>query len=116
MHRYFTHALPLHVADEEQSVLPRLRPLAPEIVDALAAVEEEHRAHDELLARLVPAWDALRSDPARRKETLADVRRLQADLEAHLAAEERTMVPALARLPAAEARAIVDELRARRAR
>jgi iron-sulfur cluster repair protein YtfE (RIC family) len=114
VHRYFTQALPLHVADEERSVAPRLRQIAPETVEALETMEREHRAHDELLARLVPAWEALRSDPRLRRETHADALRLRAELEAHLAAEERLIVPALARLPAEESRAIVTELRARR--
>jgi iron-sulfur cluster repair protein YtfE (RIC family) len=114
VHRYFTQALPLHVADEEQSLAPRLRRFAPEAAAALDAMEREHRAHDEVLARLIPAWEALRADPGVRRETLADARRLQAQLEEHLAVEERLIIPAIARLPADEASAIIAELRARR--
>ena len=116
VHRYFTQALPLHVADEERSLAPRLRKLAPHTAAALETMEREHRAHDQLLARLIPAWDALRSDPRLRRDTLADAVRLRALLEEHLAAEERLVIPALAQLPAEEARAIVAELRARRTR
>ncbi len=115
VHRYFTQALPLHVADEEQSLAPRLRRFAPDVGEALATMELEHRAHDEILANLVPAWDALRSDPSLRRDTLDDARRLRSQLETHLAAEERVVLPAIARLPAEEARAILAELRARRA-
>jgi iron-sulfur cluster repair protein YtfE (RIC family) len=114
VHRYFTKALPLHIADEERSIAPRLRRFAPDAAEALAAMEREHRMHDELLARLVPAWDALRLDPRGRQDTLADARHLETQLEEHLLAEERAVLPALDRLPAAEARGIVDELRARR--
>jgi iron-sulfur cluster repair protein YtfE (RIC family) len=114
VHRYFTQALPRHVADEELSVAPRLRQFAPETGDALAAMEREHRAHEELLARLIPAWESLRADPGPRRFTLADATRLQAALEEHLAAEERLVVPALVRLPGAESDAIVEELRQRR--
>jgi hypothetical protein len=79
-------------------------------------MEREHRAHDLLLARLIPAWDSLRSDPRPRDGTRADAVRLQAELEQHLAAEERLIVPALARLPPEEQRAFVEELRSRRSR
>ena len=39
---------------------------------------------------------------------------LRAELERHLAAEEQLVVPTVARLPADEQRAILDEMRARR--
>jgi hypothetical protein len=111
VHRYFTQALPLHVADEELSIAPRLRLLVP---DALAAMEREHRAHEELLASLVPAWAALREHPDGRRATHAPAARLQSVLEEHLAAEERLVIPALARLPAVELGAIAAEMRRRR--
>jgi iron-sulfur cluster repair protein YtfE (RIC family) len=114
VHRYFTQALPLHVADEEQSLAPRLRRFAPDSAEALAAMEREHHAHHGLLARLLPAWHALSSDPQLRRDTLTDARRLQIELEEHLAAEERLIIPAMARLPEEEARAMVVEMRARR--
>jgi iron-sulfur cluster repair protein YtfE (RIC family) len=114
VYRYFTEALPLHVADEEESVSPRLRRFAPETADALRTMERQHRAHDELLARLIPAWGELRSDPRRRRDTHADAVHLRSELEEHLVAEERAVIPVLARLPHEEQRAFVDELRARR--
>jgi iron-sulfur cluster repair protein YtfE (RIC family) len=113
VHRYFTQALPLHVADEERSLAPRLRQFAPDTSEALAAMEREHRAHEALLARLIPAWESLRADPGPRRATLADAARFQTALEEHLVAEERLVVPALLHLPAAESSAIVDELRQR---
>jgi iron-sulfur cluster repair protein YtfE (RIC family) len=116
VHRYFTEALPLHVADEERSVAPRLRRLAPDTALALDRMEREHRAHDSLLAILIPAWASLRSEPGAKTSLAADAAHLQSLLEEHLAAEERLVIPALARLPADELRALVDEIRARRLR
>ena len=77
-------------------------------------MEREHGEHHEILARLIPAWDALRSDPRLRRDTINDARRLQSELEMHLEAEERVVIPAIALIPADEARAMVEELRARR--
>jgi iron-sulfur cluster repair protein YtfE (RIC family) len=114
VHRYFTRALPLHVADEEQSLAPRLRRFAPDTLDALATMEREHREHAALLARLVPEWEKLARSPAGRGATLADAQRLLAALEAHLAAEESAVIPSLSRVPPAEAQAFAGEMRARR--
>jgi iron-sulfur cluster repair protein YtfE (RIC family) len=116
VHRYFTQALPLHVADEEQSLAPRLRRYAPETMAALADMEREHREHERLLGGLVTAWAAIGDDPGRRTASAEAASRLRAELERHLAAEEGLVVPALARLPADEARAILEEMRARRRR
>ncbi|MBN8616763.1 MAG: hemerythrin domain-containing protein, partial [Deltaproteobacteria bacterium] len=53
--RYFREALPLHVADEEESIRPRLAGHA----DALAQMHAEHDAHREALAALDAALSAL---------------------------------------------------------
>lgn len=116
VHRYFTQALPLHVTDEEQSLAPRLRRYAPEVLAALGDMEREHRDHERLLAGLIAAWAAIGGDPGRRAASADAAAHLRDELERHLAAEERLVVPALARLPADEARAILDEMRARRRR
>jgi hypothetical protein len=91
-----------------------LRTHAPDIADALATMEREHREHDALLAQLIPAWAALSKNPAERKHTRAAAARLRALLEDHLAAEERLVIPALAKLSEAERRAVAAEMRARR--
>jgi hemerythrin-like domain-containing protein len=117
LHRYFTIALPLHVADEEQSLRPRLDVTAPpELARALAAMAREHDAHDALLAPLLAAWDALgRGAPADVAALSPLARALERATRAHLEAEERILFPAAARLPARDQHAIVSELRARRA-
>jgi iron-sulfur cluster repair protein YtfE (RIC family) len=114
VHRYFTEALPLHVADEEQSLAPRLRRVAPDTLEALRTMEREHRAHEALLAQLVGAWDALRTDPGRRHETRVAAMRLRDELEPHLQAEERLIIPAIGQLAVDEQLAFVAEARARR--
>jgi len=95
--RYFTEALPLHVADEELSLAPRLRGWSPVIDAALAARSEDATAADgrRALAAVLPA--------------------LTASLEAHLHAEEQVVFPALRHaMSADERRQVIAELRARR--
>lgn len=103
--RYFGEALPLHAADEERSILPRLPP---------APVDEElHRQHEEIEAALPVLVAALRrrgeGDPAPELATLGPpfVERLLA----HIALEEEALFPRLDGLPQAE---VVAEIRQRR--
>jgi iron-sulfur cluster repair protein YtfE (RIC family) len=115
--RYFRVALPLHVLDEEHSVLPRLRGQAQEIDAALAAMQREHGEHGPKLSALLAACGALRDQPrdARRKARLdAAAGELVRDFEPHLALEEGLLFPALARLPESVQATIIAELRARR--
>ncbi len=113
VHRYFTVALPLHVADEEHSLAPRL-PSLPE----LAAMTAEHRAIESLLADLAGHWSEVAAAPARAAalaRPLADgASALARHFDAHLPPEESAIFPAVRRLPPAAQRAIVDEMLARR--
>ena len=55
VHRYYSVSLPLHEADEEDSVRPRLDALDDERVHhALAAMHDQHQAIDESIERLLP--------------------------------------------------------------
>ncbi len=117
--RYFAEALPLHVADEEQSVEPRLRGRDAALDRALGAMRREHAEHEAATARLVELCALVEADPAQLAglagELGALAARLDALFEAHLEAEERSIFPALgALLGEAERRAAIDELRARR--
>jgi iron-sulfur cluster repair protein YtfE (RIC family) len=117
--RYFRDALPLHVADEEHSIAPRLRGHDPAVDVALAGMLTEHAAHGATLSAVLSLCDAIAGTPdiaARRAELEGPAAALAADMEAHLAAEESTLFPAIAALPAADQAAVVDELRARRGR
>lgn len=117
LHRYFTLALPLHEADEEQTLRPRLDETAPPALRAaLATMVGEHAAAHPLLVELTSAWDVARVDP--RHPLLAATheraQRFAAQMELHLAAEERLVFPAVQQLnPAAQA-AILVEMSARR--
>ena len=62
--RYFVEALPLHVRDEEDSILPRLRGRSAELDHALSEMRLEHRQHEPPLAELLSACRALREAPS----------------------------------------------------
>lgn len=116
--RYFSEALPLHVDDEEQSVLPRLHGRSVEVDAALDRMCEEHDLHAEPLRRLLGLCSSLAASPddaTARAAVGATAQQLVALLEPHLAAEESVLFPAIrTHLTAEERRAVVGELRARR--
>jgi hemerythrin-like domain-containing protein len=120
VHRYFTVAFPLHVADEELSLRPRLleRSAGQEIIDALDTMSREHVEGDALLEPLSRAWAALIDDPEReelRASSLDPANRLQVLLRDHLLLEERVLFPAVTRHLSAPALAeVVAEMRGRR--
>jgi iron-sulfur cluster repair protein YtfE (RIC family) len=118
--RYFTVALPLHEADENLSMYPRLRDAAPpEVIAALDAMLEEHRSINAVVQRMKPLLQALELDPARLHllaGELADcARQLEAFFTAHLKLEEEVIFPAIRLyLPADSREAILAEMRQRR--
>ena len=100
VHRYHAVALPLHQADEEQSIAPRLQRVAgPQVLEALVAMQRQHVALDAVLAGLLPRWERLAAEPGLRGELSAglarDVARMQALWAEHLGAEEAIIFPAL---------------------
>jgi hemerythrin-like domain-containing protein len=115
--RYFTEALPLHVADEDQSLLPRLRGLDPALDVALERMSTEHASHLAPLDELLAALRRVRATPGD-AEAHAHLIWVAGDLEAsllaHLRHEEAEILPAIDRLDAATQAEIVAELRARR--
>jgi iron-sulfur cluster repair protein YtfE (RIC family) len=117
--RYFVEALPLHVQDEEESLLPRLRGREVELDAALDRMHAEHEIHEPLLRSLVAICETLLSAPARRdalrSELIATAAELDRELVAHLAAEEALIFPALERVLDERARAeIISEMALRR--
>lgn len=116
--RYFAEALPLHVADEEDSLVPRLRGISAEVDAALATMHAEHAAHPPLLGAFLDAARAVQAAPgdrARRARLGEAAARLAAAFAPHLAIEEQVLFPAIrAALSDADRAAIVRELRARR--
>ena len=120
LRRYFEIALPLHVDDEELSLLPRLWASAkPRELSALNDSVSQHRGLDATLARLMPSWSMAAHDPRRWREIAADAAEDTLELEAlfrsHLELEEKLIFP-LARsvLSKRELDALAAEIRARR--
>lgn len=116
--RYFEEALPLHVRDEDESVIPRLRDCA-RATDALDRIGREHRDHEPLLAELVALAGEIAADAgtfaAHQERLRALSATLQDELGSHLELEERAFLPMIAaHLSVAEQRAILVEMRARR--
>jgi iron-sulfur cluster repair protein YtfE (RIC family) len=115
--RYFVEALPLHVADEEELITPRLRGRSPELDAALAAMKTEHAAHEAPVAHLVALCTAIERDPSTIPSELATLAAsLETELDRHLVAEERIIFPAVRELPPADQSAIRAAMRERRER
>src|SRR5690606_4040223 len=95
--RYFTEALPLHIADEEESLLPLLRGREAAVDAALDLMHAQHEAHDPLLAELVDALRERRGAPeatSARARLAPPARRAQAERWRHLPPEGRARGPA----------------------
>jgi iron-sulfur cluster repair protein YtfE (RIC family) len=118
--RYFRQAMPLHVADEEDSILPRLRGREAALDRALADMHEQHTAHEAALAAFTAAAAALAADPAevaRRRLLGESGRALEAELAPHLELEEAIIFTAMRRLLSGpELADLAGEIRARRDR
>lgn len=116
--RYFTEALPLHVADEEVSIAPRLIGLSPEVDHALEVIARQHQEHSPALVELLRASATLRIHPSHQgaRDDLAKVaKELKIEFEEHLTLEERVIFPAIRSLLLPETQAqILGELRKRR--
>jgi hemerythrin-like domain-containing protein len=120
VHRYYTVGLPLHEADEDQTVYPRLaRCASGDLAGANQAMFDQHRAIDSTIAELVPLWAELAATPEQIAEFKPRLRHLTSRLaqlwDTHLALEEDVVFPALARhLSSSELNAMAGEMRSRR--
>lgn len=115
--RYFTQALPLHIADEEESVLPRVSGGSRELEHALARMQEQHERHASMILSLVTLLAAIEEAPGEaslRLELGAVTAELTREFQDHLALEERVIFPAVAALSESVQAEIVAELRGRR--
>jgi len=96
--RYFEEAFPLHVEDEEELIRLLSRTDDEQIWAACSLVLREHRDQEHLVAALVVACRRVMSAPERLEERhalTACVDTLEAELNSHLAEEERLLFPAL---------------------
>lgn len=115
--RYFEQALPLHVRDEEESLLPRLSGHSPEVDSALASMQAQHREHGAPLSELLALCAAVRQRPGElsSRVQLSEVASaLEQDFAQHLGLEESILFPCIRALSPAVQAEIVAELRARR--
>jgi iron-sulfur cluster repair protein YtfE (RIC family) len=117
--RYFFEALPLHVADEEESILPRLQGKTAELDASLSEMHEEHREHEPQVENLLNVCRTLQESPERlnelRPKLLACATRLEQEFLNHLEKEESVILPAIRQLSTTEERdAMLRELRGRR--
>ena len=117
--RYFEEALPLHVQDEEESILPRLRGKQPIIDKTLDVMCRDHVVHQVRLVELLQICQLLQREPEQlsmlREDLGAVASGLVGDFNAHLSEEEATILPAIqSLLTDADRQAILQELRMRR--
>jgi len=119
--RYFGEALPLHVADEEESLYPRLHGRDTEVDAALERMEREHADHRPHLATLLELCGMLAEAPERHATLRTQLGEtagvLEREFGRHLEHEEALILPAIPRLLTLEEQAAMTrELRERRAR
>ena len=100
VYRYYSVSLPLHEADEEDSLRPRLDKLPDErLHHALAAMHDQHMAIDDLLERLLPLLRMVGNNPATLSEAGGEMcsitKALSEIFNAHLQMEEEVIFPAI---------------------
>ena len=105
-----------HIADEEESVFPRLSH-RPGNRDLIAELLVEHREHDALLATLERLCEAWGEALPRIGNAVVFARKLAEfsdGYRAHIAREDAELLPAMEQLGADDLRAIASEMMARR--
>jgi hemerythrin-like domain-containing protein len=106
--RYFGEALPLHAADEDETLRPRLPASAP-----LAAMSGEHVWIEEQIPLIVADLGAIVRGEVP-GDFAARTRAFSAALRAHIAAEEADIFPLIASLEPGVQEQMVAEMRQRR--
>jgi hypothetical protein len=120
VYRYYSVSLPLHEADEEHTLRPRLDPVADERVrHALLAMADQHMAIDELIERLLPLLRLLEQNPDTQSQVGGEMCTLTKALDeifrVHLELEETVIFPAIRDLLPETARAeMLAEMQQRR--
>ena len=121
-YRYFTVALPLHEADENESLHPRLKRAVPAgdlAGPAADAMVDQHNAIDELLERLLPLLKLLERNPGKQPELAGEMCAITSRLDdlfrEHLELEEKVVFPAIGKnLNETDRQSLVAEMQARR--
>jgi hypothetical protein len=113
--RYFSIGLPLHAADEDDSIAPRLATRVPGSEALLDALELEHGGIDACLARLIPLLSVLAEGGQPSRAALrAEVGFLRDILLPHIEREEAELFPLLASLTPLDRAQIGREMVSRR--
>lgn len=115
--RYLRVGLPLHGADEDESLSPRLRghAIGADVVAALDRMTAEHQEMDEVLPELIGMLEGIaRAEPVDAARFRALAPRFVALMMGHIELEEATIFPACETLHEAERAAILEEIRRRR--
>ena len=120
VYRYYSVSLPLHEADEEDTVRPRLNPVAGERVrHALLAMADQHQGIYDFVERLMPLLQLLERNPGSLSQVGGEMCSLTSALDeifrAHLQMEEEVIFPAIqALLPQTTRDDMFREMQARR--
>ena len=97
--RYFSESLPLHVADEEESIIPRLSGRDAALDRTFESIRREHSAHDHDLKSLLKICgdlQAAREPAAETRQELRDIAvNLRQQFQIHLSEEEQVVLPAI---------------------
>jgi hemerythrin-like domain-containing protein len=115
--RYFSESLPMHVQDEERSILPRLAGRSAALDEALAEMQAQHRTHEAPLRQLIELCPRMCTAPDAtvRADFCGVAHHLDQDFRRHLDFEEASLFPAVrAQMSPDEQVAILAEMRARR--
>ena len=120
VYRYYSVSLPLHEADEEDTLRPRLDKVADASVShALAAMHDQHLAIDELIERLLPLLQLVERNPAALQETGGEMCAITKALDevfgAHLQLEEQVIFPVIREVLSEQVRGeMLAEMKGRR--
>lgn len=120
VHRYFHRALPLHIEDEDLSLLPRLEAVGDaEVKQALEQMSDEHEPIDRRIRALIPSWRLLSERPAElsamKSELFEQADAIEKLMLPHLVHEETVIFPAARRLLSKESLAeLAAQMRDRR--
>ncbi len=120
VYRYYSVSLPLHEADEEDTVRPRLDPVAGERVrHALLAMADQHQGIYEFVERLMPLLQLVENNPGALPQVGGEMCSLTSALDeifrAHLELEEAVIFPAIREaLPESARNDMLKEMQQRR--
>lgn len=116
--RYFAVGFPLHLADEDELIIPALTGRDCSVDLALSRMHRDHAEHDERVSHLIKLCASIERQPRCLPELsrglAASAEQLSRLLEPHMQMEEHDIFPALRLLSSRQRTDIRDAIRARR--